>query len=143
MGGVSVYSTGMTPGFALDLWPVTMARTVRRVDSVHVRELVSLRDYKSTMQEFMGFGLRPGEEIAMFKMFEESSDNPKAGALNTPYGAALHFLGDAFGVEIDKITYQQIDVRTDQRTHGIAEWNVRARHHRWDRVPSEWLGPGH
>jgi 4-hydroxy-tetrahydrodipicolinate reductase len=111
-GGTSVYSTGMTPGFALDLWPVTMGRTVRRIDSVHVREMVSLRDYKSTMQEFMGFGLRPGEEIAMFKMFEESSDNPKAGALNTPYGAALHFLGDAFGVEIDKITYQQIEART-------------------------------
>jgi hypothetical protein len=112
LGGVSVYSTGMTPGFALDLWPVTMGRTVRRVDSVHLRELVSLRDYKSTMQEFMGFGLRPGDEIAMFKMFEESADNPKAGALNTPYGAAIHFLGDAFGVEIDRITYQHIDERT-------------------------------
>jgi len=111
-GRATVYSTGMTPGFALDLWPITMGRTVRRVDSVHVRELVSLRDYKSTMQEFMGFGLRPGDEIAMFKMFEESADDPKAGALNTPYGAALHFLGDGFGVEIDRITYQQLDVRT-------------------------------
>jgi hypothetical protein len=111
-GGVSVYSTGMTPGFALDLWPITIGRTVRRVDSLHIREMVSLRDYKSTMQEFMGFGLRPGDEIAMFKMFEESVDNPKAGALNTPYGAALHFVGDAFGVEIDRITYVPLDVRT-------------------------------
>jgi 2,4-diaminopentanoate dehydrogenase len=74
-----------------------------------------LRDYKSTMQAFMGFGLRPGDEIPMFKMFEESPENPAAGALNTPYGAALHFVGDAFGVAIDKITYRHIDVRTAKK----------------------------
>lgn len=111
-GGASVYSTGMTPGFALDLWPMTMARVVRRVDSIHVKELISLRNYASVMHEFMGFGLRPGDEIAMFKMFEESPENPAAGALNTPYGAAIHFVGDAFGVKIDKITYQHIDFQT-------------------------------
>jgi 4-hydroxy-tetrahydrodipicolinate reductase len=111
-GGTTVYNTGMTPGFALDLWPITMARTVRRVDAIHVRELVSLRDYKSEMQAFMGFGLRPGDEIPMFKMFEESPDDPSAGALNTPYAGTLHFIGDALGVKIDKVTYTHTEVRT-------------------------------
>jgi 4-hydroxy-tetrahydrodipicolinate reductase len=113
-GGTSVYSTGMTPGFALDLWPVSIGRVVRRVDSIHIKELVSLRNYASSMHKFMGFGLRPGDEIGMYKMFEESPDNPKAGALNTPYAAALHFVGDAFGVNIDKITYQHLEWRTAQ-----------------------------
>jgi 4-hydroxy-tetrahydrodipicolinate reductase len=111
-GSSSVYSTGMTPGFALDLWPVTMARTSRRVDSIRVKEMVSLRGYRSSTVEFMGFGLPPDADVEMFKMFVESPENPKGGALNTPYGAAIHFVGDAFGVDIDSVTYNHTEVRT-------------------------------
>jgi hypothetical protein len=111
-GGTTVYSTGMTPGFALDLWPVVMGRTSRRVDAVRVKEMVSLREYKSSTLEFMGFGLPAGTESEMFQLFRESPDNPGRGAINTPYAAGIHFVGDAFGVEIDQITYEHLDVRT-------------------------------
>ena len=113
-GGTSIYNVGMTPGFALDLWPVTMGRTVRKVESIHIRELVSLQRYRSSTVEFMGFGLPPDAEVEMFKMFVESPDNPAGGAVNTPYGATLHFIGDAFGVGLDEIVYTHRDVRVAQ-----------------------------
>ena len=106
-GGTSVYSTGMTPGFALDLWPVSLGRVCRKVDTVYVKEMVSLRNYPAPInQEFMGFGVMPGKPIEMFKMFEESADNPKSGAINTPYASSVYFIGDAFGVDIDRISYE-------------------------------------
>jgi hypothetical protein len=74
--------------------------------------MVSLRDYRSSMNAFMGFGLLPDAEVEMFKMFVESPANSSGGALNTPYGAAIHFVGDAFGVEIESIRYDHTQVRT-------------------------------
>jgi len=119
-GGASVYGTGMTPGFALDLWPVTMGRTVRRVDAVRVTELVSLRQYRSSTVAFMGFGLPPDADVEMFKMFVESPDHPTGGAINTPYGAAIHFVGDAFGVNIDRITFDDVERRIATTTLELA-----------------------
>jgi hypothetical protein len=115
-GGSSIYGTGVTPGFALDLWPVTMGRVVRRVEAVRVTELVSLRHYRSSTVGFMGFGLPPDADVEMFKMFVESPADPAAGAINTPYGAALHFVGDAFGVDIDSITFEVVERRTAATT---------------------------
>lgn len=111
-GGTSIYSTGMTPGYALDLWPVSMGRTLRRVDRIYVKEMVSLRDYASVMHEAMGFRLRPTDEILMFKDFKTTPENPLADASQTAYAGAMHFVGDAFGVDLDKITYQHIDFQT-------------------------------
>ena len=69
VGGTSIFSTGLTPGFAIDLWPITMARVSRRIDRVHVTEIVNLRDYESTMMPIMGFGLGPDDPCLMHDHF--------------------------------------------------------------------------
>ena len=45
----TLYSTGMTPGFALDLFPITLTRVSRDVEHVRITEVVNLRDYRSSM----------------------------------------------------------------------------------------------
>jgi 4-hydroxy-tetrahydrodipicolinate reductase len=98
-GGSTLYGTGMTPGFALDLWPITMSRVCRSVDQVKITEIVNLRDYESTMMEFMGFGLPPDAEAEMYKLFDDPA--------NSPYVAALTMVADALGAPLDTIEYQR------------------------------------
>jgi 4-hydroxy-tetrahydrodipicolinate reductase len=89
----------MTPGFALDLWPITLTRVSRRVDALRVTEVVNMRDYKSSMMAFMGFGLPSDAPVPMYALFED--------APNSPYAATLHMVADALGAELDNITYER------------------------------------
>jgi len=98
-GSSTLYGTGMTPGFALDLLPVTLTRVCRNVEHVRITEVVNLRDYRSTMMEFMGFGLPPDFDAEMYKLFE---DPP-----NSPYAASLAMVAHALGAGLDSITYER------------------------------------
>jgi 2,4-diaminopentanoate dehydrogenase len=98
-GGVSFYGTGMTPGFALDLFPITLTRVCRDVEHIRITEIVDLRDYRSTMMEFMGFGLPPEFDVEMYKLY---ADPP-----NSPYAASLAMVARALGAELDTITYER------------------------------------
>ena len=100
VGGTSIYNTGMTPGFAIDLWPTVMSRITRRVDSLRVTEVVNLCEYESTMMPVMGFGLEPDAPCLMHDVFR---NNP-AGSV---YIGPIHMIADAMGAEIDDITYDR------------------------------------
>jgi 2,4-diaminopentanoate dehydrogenase len=99
VGGSTFYCAGMTPGFALDLWPITMTRVSRRVDQLRVTEVVNLRDYQSSTMEFMGFGLRPDAPVGMYALFEDTE--------NSPYAATLHLIADALGCALEEVTYER------------------------------------
>lgn len=100
VGGTSIYSTGMTPGFATDLWPITVSRVARRVDSVRITEIVNLRNYESTMMPVMGFGLHPGAPSLMHDFFKEDPEN-------SVYVAPMHMVADSMGVRISSVTYDR------------------------------------
>jgi hypothetical protein len=106
-GATTIYSTGMTPGFATDLWPITMSRVSRRVESLRVTEIVNLRDYESTMMPIMGFGLHPGAPSLMHDFFEQDP----AGSV---YVAPMHMVADSMRMQIDDVTYdRQVIVAED------------------------------
>jgi len=105
-GATTIYSTGMTPGFATDLWPITMSRGSRRIDSVRVTEIVNLRDYESTMMPVMGFGIHPDAPSLMHDFFVEDP----AGSV---YVAPIHMVADSMGVQIDRVTYERQVVLAD------------------------------
>jgi 4-hydroxy-tetrahydrodipicolinate reductase len=98
-GNSTLYAAGMTPGFALDLWPITMSRVCRRVDSMSITEVVDMRDYRSSMMSFMGFGLPPDADVPMYALFEDTA--------NSPYAGTLALIAEALGVTVEKITYQR------------------------------------
>jgi 4-hydroxy-tetrahydrodipicolinate reductase len=98
-GGSTLYGTGMTPGYALDLLPITLTRVSRNVEHIRITELVDLRDYRSTMMAFMGFGLPPNFDAEMYKLY---ADPP-----NSPYAASMAMVANALGAELDDITYER------------------------------------
>lgn len=99
-GTTTIYSTGMTPGFATDLWPITISRVSRRVESLRVTEIVNLRDYESTMMPVMGFGLHPDDPSLMHDFFVQDP----AGSV---YVAPMHMVADSMGVKIDRVSYER------------------------------------
>lgn len=105
-GSSTIYSTGMTPGFATDLWPITMSRMSRRVDRVRITEIVNLRDYESTMMPVMGFGLGPEDPALMHDFFAQDP----AGSV---YMAPMHMVADQMGAQIDNVTYERQVVVAD------------------------------
>lgn len=103
-GNTTLYNSGMTPGFALDLWPIFMTKLSRKVDALRITEVVTMWEYKSEMMPIMGFGLPPDYPVKMYGMFEDVH--------NAPYIAPLHMIADALGAELDDVT-----VEKDLATH--------------------------
>jgi hypothetical protein len=58
-GGTSFHGTGIEPGWAGEVLPLTMSGILHRVDSILVQELMDYSTYDSTemMFDIMGFGL--------------------------------------------------------------------------------------
>jgi 2,4-diaminopentanoate dehydrogenase len=60
-GETTFYSTGVNPGFAFDALPIALTSVARRIDRLHVLELVDMSDYtsESIVSELIGMGLSP------------------------------------------------------------------------------------
>ena len=58
-GGVSIYSSGIEPGFAADHLPLLLSTQSDRITSIHSTELFLYADYPVTFDMFdvMGFGM--------------------------------------------------------------------------------------
>jgi 4-hydroxy-tetrahydrodipicolinate reductase len=98
-GGTSVYQAGATPGFSLDLWPITMTRIAQRIDQIVVTEIVDLSAYDSVsvLHDFMGFA-RPPEPLAPFFVMMQDVEN-------SAYFPAICMVCDAIRAEIDRVTF--------------------------------------
>lgn len=55
--GKACFTTGIDPGFANDLFPLTLLGVCGRVDSVRIQELVDYASYVGDYSKVMGFGL--------------------------------------------------------------------------------------
>ena len=98
-GGTSFHGTGIEPGWAGEVLPLTMSGILGRVDSILVQELMDYSTYDSTdmMFDIMGFGLPPDAPVPM----------ADADLVGTTFRAPLMLLADGLGGTIERFTYRR------------------------------------
>lgn len=95
-GGVTVYFTGIDPGFTTDALAFTLSSLCGQIEQVRTFEMLDYSTFPvHSMLTGIGFGVEPQNMSAV---------GLKTVELN--WGGSLHLLADAFGVEIEKIEVQ-------------------------------------
>lgn len=104
-GGTSFHATGIQPGWAAEVLPLTMSGLFRRIESLRVQELMDYTTYNVPFVLFdvMGFGKAPDERVPM--------DDPAVGAL--PFKAPLMLVADGLGATIDDFVWERSVATTD------------------------------
>ncbi|WP_227464188.1 diacylglycerol kinase [Nocardioides lijunqiniae] len=93
-GGASCFTTGIDPGFANDLFPLTLMGLCGEVHTVRASELLDYTDYEGDYEDEMGIG-RPPEFSALLEIPE---------LLIMAWGATVPMIAHAAGIELDDIT---------------------------------------
>ena len=95
-GGVSFHSSGINPGYMMDVWPIALCRLSRRIDTIYMTEMVDMSRYTSRqIGDFIGFG-RPVEQPTV--------QLPKEVVVESSFYASLQMFADATGLQIDDVT---------------------------------------
>ncbi|HET6733511.1 hypothetical protein [Mycobacterium sp.] len=95
-GGVSFHSSGINPGYMMDVWPIALCRLSRQIDTIYMTEMVDMSRYTSRqIGDFIGFG-RPVEDRVI--------SIPKEIVAESSFYASLQMFADATGLEIDDVT---------------------------------------
>ncbi|HZJ26497.1 MAG TPA: diacylglycerol kinase [Acidimicrobiia bacterium] len=94
-GGASCFTSGIDPGFANDLLPLTLAGFCERVDAIHVQEILNYATYDQpeVLFETMGFG-KPLDQPALMLL---------PGSITLAWGGVVAMMADALGVQLDGI----------------------------------------
>ncbi len=93
-GGASCFTTGIDPGFANDLLPMTLMGLCAEVRQVRALEILDYINYEGDYEEEMGIGRQP-EYVPLL----EHRD-----ILVMSWGATVPMMAHAVGVELDEIT---------------------------------------
>ncbi|MBS1847309.1 MAG: dihydrodipicolinate reductase [Actinobacteria bacterium] len=93
-GGTSCFTTGIDPGFANDLFPLTLMGLCAQVRSVTARELLDYTDYTGDYATEMGFG-HPADHRPILSVPE---------VLILAWGGTVPLIAHAAGVHLDAIT---------------------------------------
>jgi 4-hydroxy-tetrahydrodipicolinate reductase len=93
-GGASCFTTGIDPGFANDLFPMTLMGLCGEVRKVRALELLDYINYEGDYEEEMGIGRTPD-----YKPLLEHTD-----ILVMAWGATVPMMAHAAGIELDEIT---------------------------------------
>ncbi len=92
-GGVSFFSTGIDPGFANDLLPLTLLGVCGQADSVHTTEFIVGGDYPDQAS------------LRMMGLLSDMRATPlltsAPGLMTQIWGAPLYTIAEAMGVEVD------------------------------------------
>jgi hypothetical protein len=91
-GGTSCFTTGIDPGFANDLLPMTLMGVCGRVDRVRIQEIL---DYSTYTGDYSPMGL--GDPIEKEALLE------KPQILIFSWGHTIPMIADAIGAELEKI----------------------------------------
>jgi 4-hydroxy-tetrahydrodipicolinate reductase len=91
-GGTSCFTTGIDPGFANDLLPMTLMGLCGRVDRMRVQEIL---DYASYPGSIDGMGL--GEALDYKGVLEEPA------VLIFAWGPTIYMMADALDVTLEKV----------------------------------------
>ena len=93
-GGASCFTTGIDPGFANDLFPMTLMGLCAEVRKVRASELLDYTNYEGDYEFEMGIG-KPPEHVPLL----EHQD-----ILVFAWGATVPMIAHAAGIELDEIT---------------------------------------
>jgi 2,4-diaminopentanoate dehydrogenase len=93
-GGSSCFTTGIDPGFANDLFPMTLMGLCGEVRQVRALEILDYINYEGDYEDEMGIG-RPPEFVPLL----EHTD-----ILVMSWGATVPMMAHAVGIELDQIT---------------------------------------
>lgn len=93
-GGASCFTTGIDPGFANDLFPLTLMGLCGEVHTVVARELLDYTDYTGDYATEMGFGHPP--------TYRPILSVPEV--LILAWGGTVPMIAHAAGIELDRIT---------------------------------------
>jgi hypothetical protein len=92
-GGVSFFSTGIDPGFANDLLPLTLLGVCGQADSVHATEFIVGGDYPDQAS------------LRMLGLLSDMNATPlltsAPGLMTQIWGAPLYTIAEAMGVEVE------------------------------------------
>ena len=115
-GGTSFHGTGIEPGWAAEVLPLTMSGLFRRIESIHVQELMDYSNYASSQMliDIMGFGRAPDAQVALA--------NPQL--MGATFRAPLMLVADGLGAEIDDFVYTR-EVAVADRTFKVAAGEIR------------------
>ncbi len=110
-GGSSFHATGIEPGWASEVLPLTMSTLFKRIDHLLVQELLDYASYDNAMMLFdiMGFGRAPDAPVVM-------SDPKIAGMV---FEAPLMLVADGLGATIERFEYDR-QVAVADRAFDIA-----------------------
>jgi hypothetical protein len=94
-GGVSCFSSGIDPGFASDLLPLTLSGFCSRIDSIRVQEIFNYNTYNQpeVMFNVMGFS-QPIDSTPMLLM---------PGAVSLAWYPIVRMVADGLGVTLDRV----------------------------------------
>jgi hypothetical protein len=94
---VALLATGVNPGFAMDVMPITISAACERVDSVHVQRIQDARIRRLPFQQKIGAGLSP----------DEFAQRVAAGTVrHVGFTESIAMIADALGWPLDRITDQ-------------------------------------
>jgi len=91
-GGTSCFTTGIDPGFANDLFPMTLMGLCGRVDRVRVQEIL---DYSTYSGSVAGMGI--GEPVENKALLENTE------ILVYAWGHTIYMIADAIGAPLDQV----------------------------------------
>jgi hypothetical protein len=94
VGRSSCFTTGIDPGFANDLFPMTLMGLCGEVRQVRALEILDYINYEGDYEDEMGIG-RPPEYVPLL----EHTD-----ILVMSWGATVPMMAHAVGIELDEIT---------------------------------------
>ncbi|CAN5676668.1 dihydrodipicolinate reductase [soil metagenome] len=116
LGGVSIHSTGSSPGFISEAVPLALTSIQRRLDSLTIDEYADLsqRPSPELLFDLMGFGRPAGP-------FEEY----RAAYLQASFGPSLMLLADVLGLPLDSVESSG-ELATASRTVEIAAGTLAA-----------------
>jgi hypothetical protein len=116
-GQSSFHATGIEPGWAAEVLPLTMSGLFQRIDTLLVQELMDYTTYDSAdmLFDIMGFGKAPDEPVPM-------ADASLAGVT---FRASLMLLADGLGATIDDFMYHR-EVAVAEKAFDIKAGRVEA-----------------
>lgn len=91
-GGTTCFTTGIDPGFANDLFPMTLMGLCGRVDRVRIQEILDYSTYSGSYTP-MGLGA-PMEQKAILE---------RPSALIRAWGLTVYMMADALDVKLDNV----------------------------------------
>ncbi|MGO4442934.1 dihydrodipicolinate reductase [Mycobacterium sp. 2YAF39] len=116
-GQVSLYASGIEPGFAADYLPLVLSTVSSQIEKIHAYEIGLYDDYgvPDIMSDAMGFGRPPEYEpwIAM------------PGAISGEWQGQIRMIADALGVEVTEMR-ETFDRAMTERTLEVAMGTVEA-----------------